>query len=116
MSAPMPFDPSDVQPPKEFVDLHQQLIGLPLHVPLKLLPLCDQVGQFIYMQNKLIRIAQDAVDDLLLENKYLQFDLEATQRKRSNCRNCGTNRKITEHPGCHAEFTFWELVLFFRLE
>lgn len=82
MTAPMPFDPRDDQPLKDFVDLHQQIAGLPVHLRRKLLPLCEQVGQFIHLQNKLIRIAQDAVDDLLLEGKYLQFDLEATRREK----------------------------------
>ncbi len=82
MSASMPFDPRDDQPLKEYVDLHQLIAGLPFYLRSKLLPLCEQVGQFIHLQNKLIRIAQDAVDDLLLETKYLQFDLEATRREK----------------------------------
>ena len=77
----MPFDPRDEQPLKEYIDLHQLVVALPFHLRRKVLPLCEQVGQFIHLQNKLIRIAQDAVDDLLLESKYLQFDLEATRRE-----------------------------------
>ena len=93
MSAPMPFNPRDDQPLKEFADLHQQIVGLPLHLRRKLLPLCEKVGQFIHLQNKLIKIAQEAVDDLLLDSKYLQFDLEATRRKKEQLQELQDDRE-----------------------
>jgi hypothetical protein len=73
----------DEQPLQEFVDLHKFVAELPHYLRQKLLPACERVGQFIHLQSKLIKIAQDAVDDLQLELNYLRFDLEATRREKA---------------------------------
>jgi hypothetical protein len=73
----------DDQQPQEFVQLHQWVSELPFYLRQKLLPACERVRQFIHLQGKLIKIAQDAVDDLQLEVKYLQFDVEATRREKA---------------------------------
>src|SRR5580704_8025229 len=83
MSQPMGFDFTEDQPLQEFVDLHQAIAGLPPYLRRKLLPSCERVGQFIHLQSKLIKIAQDAVDDLQLEVRYLLFDVEATRREKA---------------------------------
>jgi hypothetical protein len=74
------------QLPQELVYLRDHLSALPLHWREKLLPLCERVGHFARLQGKLVRIAQDAVDQLQLDNKYLMFDVEATRRERDELR------------------------------
>ena len=69
------------------MDLHGHLDSLPLHWREKLMPLCDRVGHFTRLQGGLMRIAQDAVDQLQLDVKYLIFDLEATRRERDELKD-----------------------------
>jgi len=52
----------------------------------RLSPLCERVGHLLLLQNRLLRIAQDTVDQLQLDTKYLQFDLEVTRRERDEFR------------------------------
>jgi hypothetical protein len=68
---------------QEYLDLRARLVELPPYLRGRVLPLCEKVGHFICLQSKLINIAQDAVDDLQLEVRYLQFDLDATQREKA---------------------------------
>ena len=70
------------QIPSELIDLKTQIDQLPLHLRQKLLPLCERLHHFTRLQSRLLRIAQDAVDQLQLDAKYTQFDLEATRRER----------------------------------
>ena len=82
MAQPIPLEWRKDQLPQELTDLHNHLDKLPLHWREKLMPLCDRVSHFSRLQSKLVRIAQDAVDQLQLDVKYLLFDLEATRRER----------------------------------
>ncbi len=68
--------------PPEVDELRVYLNQLPLPWREKMLPLCDRVGQYIRLQNKLLRMAQDTVEQLQLDVKYLMFDVEATRRER----------------------------------
>jgi hypothetical protein len=68
--------------PQDLADLHDHLGGLPMPWRDKLLPLCERVGHFARLQAKLVQIAQDAVDQLQLDVKYLMYDLETTRRER----------------------------------
>lgn len=68
--------------PQELVELRCHLDRLPYHLREKVLPLCDKLGHFARLQGRLVKIAQDAVDQLQLDIKYLLFDLEATRRER----------------------------------
>lgn len=72
----------DSQLPRDLVDLRNHLDQLPLYWRERLVPLCDRVGHYARLQNRLVRIAQDAVDQLQLDVKYLTFDVEATRRER----------------------------------
>jgi hypothetical protein len=72
----------DPQAPRDLVELRDHIDQLPLHLRDKLVTLCDRVGHYARLQTRLIRIAQDAVDQLQLDVKYLSFDLEATRRER----------------------------------
>ena len=65
----------------------RKLDKLPLPVREKLVPLCERVGHYTRLQGKLVRIAQDAVDQLHLDIKYLLFDLDATRRERDELRH-----------------------------
>jgi hypothetical protein len=68
--------------PPEVEELRGYLNQLPLPWREKMLPLCERTGQYIRLQNKLLRMAQDTVEQLQLDVKYLLFDVEATRRER----------------------------------
>jgi hypothetical protein len=68
--------------PPELVELRDQVDLLPRPAREKLAPLCDRVVHFVLLQGRLIRIAQDAIDQLHMDNRYLLFDVEATRRER----------------------------------
>ena len=74
------------QVPQELIDLRTQMQRLPGYLRDKLMPLCERVGHFTRLQSRLVRMAQDAVDQLQLDVKYLMFDLEATRRERDELR------------------------------
>ena len=86
MANPLKVEWRKDQLPAELVELRQQLDRLPLPIREKLVPLCERAGHFTRLQSKLVRIAQDAVDQLHLDTKYLLFDLEATRRERDELR------------------------------
>src|SRR4029077_8308742 len=70
------------QIPSELIELRKQIEEMPLHQRQKLLPLCERLHHYTRLHSRLLRIAQEAVDQLQLDAKYLQFDLEATRRER----------------------------------
>jgi hypothetical protein len=72
------------QVPQELRELHTHLKQLPLVWREKMLPLCDRLAQYTRLQQRLVNIAQDAVDQLQLDVKYLTFDLEVTRRERDD--------------------------------
>jgi hypothetical protein len=74
----------DPQLPRDLVELRTHLDHLPLQLREKLITLCDRVGHYARLQSRLVRIAQDAVDQLQLDVKYLTFDVEATRRERDD--------------------------------
>lgn len=74
------------QVPQELIDLRAQMQHLPACIRDKLMPLCERVGHFTRLQSRLVRMAQEAVDQLQLDVKYLMFDLEATRRERDEFR------------------------------
>ena len=70
------------QIPTELIELRKQIDQLPLQLRQKLLPLTERLYHYSRLHSRLLRIAQEAVDQLQLEAKYLNFDLEATRRER----------------------------------
>jgi cell division protein FtsB len=70
------------QIPAELIDLRKEVEQLPLHLRQKLLPLCERLYHYSRLHSRLLRIAQEAVDQLQLDAKYMQFDLDATRRER----------------------------------
>jgi hypothetical protein len=68
--------------PREMLELCNQVGKLGLAPRQKLGPLCERVGHLLQLQGRLLRIAQDTVDQLQLDVKYLLFDLEVTRRER----------------------------------
>jgi hypothetical protein len=82
MARPLPTEWRKDEVPQELVELRSHLDRLPYHLREKVLPLCDKLGHFARLQGRLVKIAQDAVDQLQLDVKYLLFDLEATRRER----------------------------------
>jgi hypothetical protein len=86
MTEPMKLEWRKDQVPAELTELRTHLDKLPLTVREKLIPLCERVSHYTRLQGKLVRVAQDAVDQLNLDIKYLLFDLEATRRERNELR------------------------------
>jgi hypothetical protein len=86
MAKPMSVQWRTDQLPQELVDLHRSLSTLPLPWREKLLPLCERVGHFSRLQSRLVHIAQEAVDQLQLDLKYLTFDIEVTRKERDELR------------------------------
>ena len=73
--------------PEALVDLHDQLNQLPMPLREKLQPLCERLGvYFSRLQTKLVHIAHDTIDQVQLDFKYLQYDLETTRRERDALR------------------------------
>lgn len=70
------------QIPSELIELRKEIEALPLHLRQKLLPMCERLYHYTRLHSRLLRIAQEAVDQLQLDAKYMQFDLEATRRER----------------------------------
>jgi hypothetical protein len=68
--------------PPELMELRTGVQALPEKIRQQLLPLCEKLGQVSRLQSRMVRIAQDAVDQLQFDIKYLVFDLEATRRER----------------------------------
>lgn len=64
------------------MELRKEIEALPLHLRQKLLPMCERLYHYTRLHTRLLRIAQEAVDQLQLDAKYMQFDLEATRRER----------------------------------
>ena len=82
MASPLPVETRKDEVPQELVELRSHLDRLPSHLRMQVMPLCDKLAHFARLQTRLVRIAQDAVDQLQLDIKYLLFDLEATRRER----------------------------------
>jgi hypothetical protein len=72
--------------PKDIGLLRDEIGHLPRSIRDKLLPLCDKICHFICLQGRLFEMAQEAVDRLHLEAKYLHFDLDWTRQERDECR------------------------------
>ena len=83
MARALPTEWRKDEVPQELIELRSHLDRLPSHLRSKVMPLCDKLGHFSRLQTRLVRIAQDAVDQLQLDIKYLLFDLEATRRERN---------------------------------
>ncbi len=67
-------------------DLRNHLNQLSTPSPEKLLALCERLGYSARLQAKLEGVFQDTVDQLQIDIKYLQYDLETTRRERDKLR------------------------------
>jgi len=74
------------QLPQELLELQRQIDNLPRSLVDRLGPLVDKVCYFSRLQGRLIRIAQEAVEQLQVDVKYLLFDLDATRQERDALR------------------------------
>jgi hypothetical protein len=86
MSESLPTEWNKEHLPQELTDLRSHLESLPLHLRAKMMPLCDRVCHIARLQSRLVQIAQDTVDQLHLDVKYLLFDLDVTRRERDTLR------------------------------
>jgi len=84
MSKPHTTEWRKDQIPSELMELRKEIENLPLHLRQKLLPLCERLYHYSRLHSRLLRIAQEAVDQLQLDAKYMQFDVEATRRERDD--------------------------------
>jgi hypothetical protein len=86
MAKPLPPSPTQEFLPREMTDLRKEIEGLPRSVRDRLLPLCDRICHFIRLQGRLFELAQETVDRVQLDMKYLLFDLDCTRRERDDLR------------------------------
>jgi hypothetical protein len=86
MAKPLPVSKKKEEIPPEMVELRAEVEQLPRAAREKLVPLCERLAHFVHLQGRLIGIAQDAIDQLHMDNRYLQFDVEATRRERDALR------------------------------
>jgi hypothetical protein len=84
MAPPLPPSTRRDPLPKEMLELCNEVGLLPLSQRKKLGPFCERVGHLLQLQGRLLRVAQDTVDQLQLDVKYLLFDLEITRRERDS--------------------------------
>ena len=82
MAKPLPPSGKTEPLPREMLELCNQVGRLPPAQRSQFAPLCERVGHLLQLQSRLLRIAQDTVDQLQLDVKYLQFDLEVTRKER----------------------------------
>ena len=82
MPEPMRLACPREQLPQELVELQRQIDQLPRSLVDRLGPLVDKVCYFTRLQGRLIQIAQEAVEQLQLDVKYLLYDLDCTRRER----------------------------------
>jgi hypothetical protein len=82
MAAPLRPSAAKETLPREVLELCNKVGQLPgLHRD-QLAVLCERVGNLVLLQSRLLRMAQDMVENLELDVKYLLFDLEVTRRER----------------------------------
>jgi hypothetical protein len=86
MAKPLALLPAQEFLPHEIGELRKDVEALPRSVRDKLLPLCDKICHFIHLQGRLFEMAQETVDRLHLDVKYLLFDLDMTKRERDQLR------------------------------
>lgn len=55
---------------------------LPYPYRANIMPLVDQVSEKYEVRHKLLKMIQEALAEIRVNLKYLQFDLEATRRER----------------------------------
>jgi hypothetical protein len=68
--------------PIEIEKLRTEIAKLHASQRTQLLPLLERLQHYIHLHARLLSIAQEAIDQLQLDAKYMQFDLEATRRER----------------------------------
>ena len=73
--------------PDELVELIEAVKKLGYFQRKNLLPLLNSLVHYTRIQAQIIRMAQAAVDQLLLDIKYFQFDIEVTRRERDSLRS-----------------------------
>jgi hypothetical protein len=86
MAKPLPPAVNQDFLPVELKDIRKEIEGLPRSVRERLLPLCDRLCHFVHLHGRLFEIAQETVERLQLDMKYLVFDLDCTRRERDNAR------------------------------
>jgi hypothetical protein len=82
MAKPIPLPISTEYLPKEVGDLRKEVELLPRSARDRLLPLCDKICRFMYLQGRLFELAQENLDRLQIEMKCVQFDLDCTRQER----------------------------------
>jgi hypothetical protein len=82
MAKPLPLQVKDEYLPRELGELRKDIESLPRQCRERMLPLCDRICHFLHLQGRLFEMAQETVDRLQLDVKYLLFDLDCTQRER----------------------------------
>jgi hypothetical protein len=82
MAKPLPLKVKDEYLPRELGELRKEIEALPRKLRDRMLPLCDRVTHFLHLHGRLFELAQETVDRVQLDVKYLLFDLDCTRHER----------------------------------
>lgn len=72
--------------PKAFDDLCKAVESLPRRHRRQFAGVCARLAAYLRSERRLFEVAQEVIDQLQLDIKYLEFDLDATYRERDNFR------------------------------
>ena len=78
--------------PEDVVELAWAIAQLPDAMQDSLHPFLQQVMDASQRRRRILRLIQEALDQLRLDMKYLAFDLEATRRERDDIGFLGDNK------------------------
>jgi hypothetical protein len=84
MAKPLPLKVKDEYLPQELAQLRTEIEHLPRQIRDRMLPLCDRICHFLHLHGRLFELAQETVERLQLDVKYLLFDLDCTSRERDD--------------------------------
>jgi len=72
--------------PKAFDDLCKAVESLPRRHRQRFVGVCARLAMYLRSERRLFEVAQEVIDQLQLDIKYLEFDLDATYRERDDFR------------------------------
>jgi hypothetical protein len=84
MAKPLPLTVKEEYLPPETGLMRKEIEQLPRSIRDRMLPLCDRICHYLLLQGRLFELAQDTVERLQLDVRYLLFDLDCTRKERDD--------------------------------
>lgn len=72
--------------PNALEDMRKAVESLPRRYRKSFAGVCERLAMCLRSERRLFEVAQEVIDQLQLDIKYLEFDLDATYRERDNFR------------------------------